>query len=407
MTTQGVFLSLDTISLSPMGSRRFPYLWTVFFKIDRHSVPGATCIFSTGDHGDLGVSSLSPGTTIPIPDALNSNSHSVTTIEIGSFELPAAFGIVAVLMNDGGHVTAHGVAAGHAALNAGIQTVLDKLVANTTHTRQMPGQAEIEKAIYDYDFSGKISAAVKNAQGFCENLWSRCGEDSVIGEAFQTWSQDDFNGSAETKAFTLTIDGGWSINGNVTVADQCPASTSAVLLDPFFNNAPAHEKKPRSLAPSLSFLLDLMRDFRDKKRTLKETYLDDWWTLAKQHTPELVYRLTVHREIRDGLLVLTQHLVNHLQNDELSISRETISYIDYFLGLLNASASTRFKKDIQNTLSLVPHLYNKTLTQALRLMAAPADSLPAFQYGRRENRTRLRKPRTVDPRPMSAYTRQV
>lgn len=369
MSTQGVFLSLDTLNLSTKGSKRSPFLWAVFFKIDQDSLPGATCIYSTGDHGDLGISSVSPGATIPIPDALNSYSSSITTIEIGSTTLPATFGIAAVLMNDGGHITAHGIAAGHAAMNAGVQTVLDGLVAGAIQSQQPPTSMDIQNAINGYDFSGKVSAAVKNAQSFWENLWAWSGEDSEIGQAFAAWSQDDFNGGPETKAFTLLIDGVWTIDGNVTLADECPASTSAALLDPFFNSSPAPEKKRRPIIPSLSFLLDLMRDFRDKKRLLKETYLDDWWTLAKQHTPEFAYRLTVHKEVRDGLLVLTQHLMRHLQNDELSISQETIGYIDYFLGMLSVDASTRFKKDIQSTLSMVPLFYNKTLSEALRFAA--------------------------------------
>jgi len=370
MSTQGVFLSLDTLDLSPKGSRQSPFLWAVFFKIDPDSLPGATCIFSTGDHRDLGVSGMSPGAKISIPDALNSYSTSVTTIEMGSSTLPATFGIAAVLMNDGGHVTDHGIAAGHAALNAGIQAVLDGLAINVLQTPRAPTPMDIQNAIDSYDFSGEVACAVKNAQGFWENLWARSGEDSKIGVAIQTWSQDDFNGSAETKPFTMTIDGVWTICGNVTLADECPVSTSAALLDPFFNGSPASEKKRRPLIPSLSFLLGLMRDFRDKKQMLKETYLDDWWTLAKQHTPEIAYRLTVNKEVRDGLLVLTQQLARHLQNDELSISQETIGYIDYFLGTLSVNASTRFKKDIQNTLSLVPLFYNKTLSEALRFAAS-------------------------------------
>jgi len=369
MSTQGVFLSLDTLNLSAIGSRRSPFLWTIFFKIDRDSLPGATCFFSTGDHRDLGVSELSPGATISIPDALNSYSTSVTNIELGSIILPSTFGIAAVLMNDGGHVTAHGIAAGHAALNAGVQTILDTLVADAIETLQPPTQQAIENAIRSSNLGGKVAAAVKNAQSFWENLWAWSGEDSEIGVAFRTWTQDEFGGSAETKPFTLTIDEVWAIDGNITLADECPASTSAALLDPFFKSFRAPEKKRRQLVPSLSFLLDLMRDFRDKKRMLKETYLDDWWTLAKQHTPEFAYRLTVHKEVRDGLLVLTQHLVRYLQNDELSISRETIGYIDYFLGELSTGASTRFKKDIQDTLSLIPSLYNKTLSEALRFAA--------------------------------------
>lgn len=369
MSTQGVFLSLDTLNLSRQGAGRSPFLWAVFFKIDQGSLPGATCSFSSGDHRDLDIPDISPGTTIPIPDALNSYSTSVTTIEIGSTVLPATFGIAAVLMNDGGHVTAHGIAAGHAALNAGMQTILDELVAEAIEMKQPPTQRDIENAISGYDFKGKVAAAVKNAQSFWENLWARTGEDSEIGMAFQTWTQDDFSGSAETKPFTLPIADVWTLDGNVTLADECPASTSAALLDPFFHFTPAREKKSRPIVPSLSFLLDLMRDFRDKKRMLKETYLDDWWTLVKQHTPEFAYRLTVRKEVRDALLVLTQHLVKHLQNDELIISRETIGYVDYFLGMLSINASTRFKKDIEETLSLVPLLYNKTLSEALRFAA--------------------------------------
>jgi hypothetical protein len=369
MSTQGVFLSLDTLTLSTKSSGRSPFLWVVFFKIDQDSLPGATCFFSTGDHRDLGVSGMSPGATISIPAALDSYSTPVTTIEIDSTILPATFGVIAVLMNDGGRVTAHGIEAGHAALNAGVQTILDDLVADAIETQQQPSQGDIENAIDGYDFKGKIAAAVKNAQSFWENLWAWSGEDSAIGMAFQSWTQDDFSGSAETKPFILTIGDIWTLDGNVTLADECPASTSAALLDPFFNITPAPEKRSRPLVPSLSFLLDLMRDFRDKKRMLKETYLDDWWTLVKQHTPEFAYRLAICKEVRDGLLVLTQHLVGHLQNDELMISRETIKYIDYFLGMLSVHASTRFKKDIEDTLSLVPLMYNKTLSEALRFAA--------------------------------------
>lgn len=384
MSTQGVFLSLDQLTLSPKGSRRSPFLWVVFFKIDQKSLPGATCLFSSGDHRDLAVSGLSPGTTISIPDELDSYSSSVTTIETGSFDLPATLGIAVMLMNDGGHVSAHGIAAGHAAFNTGVQTVLDDLVAHVLQTQQMPTTAEIEEAIGNYDLSGKVAAAIKNAQSFCENLWARSGKDSEIGQAFQTWSQDDFSDGAETKAFTLTIDGMWTIDGNVTLADQCPASTSAALLDPFFNGSRVPEKKRRPLVPSLSFLLGLMRDFRDRKRTLKETYLDDWWALAKQHTPELAYRLTVHKEVRDGLLVLTQHLARHLQDDELGISRETVVLIDYFLDLLSAHASMGFKKDIKVVLSLVPQLYDRTLAQALLLFS---DTVNCCTGGRLANRS--------------------
>lgn len=369
MSTQGVFLSLDTLSLSSKGPGRSPFLWSVFFRIDQDSVPGATCLFSTGNHGDLRVSNMSPATTIAIPDTLNSYSASMTTIETGSTILPAIFGIATVLMNDGGHVTAHGIAAGHAALNTGVQAVLDDLVATAIETQQPPVQSDIENAITGYDLKNKVAAAVKNAQGFWENLWAWSGEDSEIGMACQTWTQDDFAASAETKPFTLTIADVWTLDGNVTLADECPASTSAALLDPFFNLTTTPEKKRRPLVPSLSFLLDLMRDFRDKKRMLKETYLDDWWTLVKKHTPEFAYRLAVRKEVRDGLLVLAQHLVRHLQNDELMISRETIGYIDYFLGMLSVNASIRFKKDIDDTLSLVPLLYNKTLSEALRFAA--------------------------------------
>ena len=368
MSTQGVFLSLDTLNLSPKSSGRSPFLWAVFFKIDQDSLPGAICSFSTGNHRNLGISDMSAGATIAVPDALNSYSTSVTTIEIGSTVLPATFGVAAVLMNDGGHMTAHGVAAGHAALNAGVQTILDELVAEAIETQQPPTQSVIENAINGYDLKGKVAAAVKDAQSFWENLWAWTGKDSEIGMAFQTWTQDDFNGSAETKPFTLPIADVWTLDGNVTLADECPASTSAALLDPFFNFTPAREKKSRPIVPSLSFLLDLMRDFRDKRRMLKETYLDDWWALVKQHTPEFAYRLTARNEVRDGLLVLTQHLVRHLQNDELIISRETIGFIDYFLGMLSMHASAQLKKDIEDTLSLVPLLHNKTLSEALRVI---------------------------------------
>jgi len=348
MSTQGVFLSIDPLSLSARGPRRSPLLWAVFFKLDQDSILSgkAGCLFSNGDH---------------------SYSMPVTAISTGFVRQPALFGFAAFLMNNSGGITSRGIAAGQSAFNKGVRFVLDELAGNVFQTKRMPDETAINKAFCAYDFNEKIPAAVKASRNLFTNLWTRSA--SGIGMVIHAWSQDDFNGSAETREFALGIGGGWTITGHVTLADQCPVSTSAALLDPYYHVAPVAEKRQRPLVPSLAFLLDLLQEFKDKKPILKDICPGDWWRLAKQHTPELAYRLTVHKEARDGLLVLTQHLVTHLQDDNRRINRETIRHIDYFLGLLSDNASRRFKQDIDQTLAMIPHLYNKTLTQALRMMA--------------------------------------
>ena len=349
MSTQGVFLSIDSLSRSGGGPKRSPFLWAVFFKIDQDSLDSgkAGCLFSNGDH---------------------SYSMPVTTISTGFVRQPAIFGIAAFLMNNGGGLTSRGIAAGQSAFNRGVQLVVDELAGKVFQKKEVPDGADINRAFSDYDFNGKIPAAAKKSQNLFTNLWTRGS--SEAGMVVHTWSQDDFGGSAETKEFTLGIGGGWTIAGHITLADPCPVSTSAALLDPYYHVTPVAEKKRRPLVPSLAFLLDLLQEFKGKKSILKDIRLEDWWRLAKLHTPELAYRLTVHKEARDGLLVLTQHLVTHLQDDDRRINRETIRHIDYFLGLLSDHVSRRFKQDIEQTLATIPHLYNKTLTQAVRIMAA-------------------------------------
>ncbi|HWB94654.1 MAG TPA: hypothetical protein VG605_22515 [Puia sp.] len=372
MHTQGVFLRLDTLTLSNKCSRRSPSLGAILFKIDQDSVSSAAAgyLIYSGNHKNLAMSGMAPGATIPIPDVLNSYSTPVTTICAGSTRLPALFGIAVLVMNDRGYATAYSMAAGYAAFKKGVKTVVDGLAAKAIRNGYMPRETDIDDAFNVHDLDGKVSAAAGAGQNLFENLWTRIGGRPQIRSAIHTWSQDDFDGSAETKQLSLTIDDVWRIDGHVTLADPCPVYTSAALLDPFFHLMPVTEKKRRSLVPSLAFLLNLLQDFKEKKQVLKEAYLEDWWRLARLHTPELAYRLTVHKETRDGLLVLTQHLMKHLQDDDRRISSETIRHIDYFLGLLSDNASSRFRKDIQQTLSMIPLLYNKTLTQALRLVAS-------------------------------------
>ncbi len=119
-----------------------PFLWVVFFKVDRDSLFGE-CVFTPGDHRDLGVSDVEPGSIISIPDLLGAASLSLAPIELFNGKVVSpTFGVVAVLMRDGGHVTAHGISAGHDALNFGVRGVIEGL-ANISISQGSPVSAEL------------------------------------------------------------------------------------------------------------------------------------------------------------------------------------------------------------------------------------------------------------------------
>lgn len=220
-----------------------PYLWTIFFKTDGETLQitdagtvsgSATVFFTPGSHGNLGVQSLQPWSSVNIPPAIGEWSTFLQPIPVAQklqFKLgkqyEATFGVVAVLMLEE-HVSDHGAEAGHAALNAAVQSALNTLLQGLNAGHRMTTQQDINEATQQ--IPDQVAQAIQNAQSVWENLWSYSGKDRPVDFKVIKWSQDQFINPSETQSFVQTLGEGdiWSLSGTVEVIDLC-ATTSAYL----------------------------------------------------------------------------------------------------------------------------------------------------------------------------------
>ena len=119
-------LKLNTIKFYEKGrhsNKLRPYLWTIFFKIDRDTVQitDTFCLkgraafkFSESNHGNLPDQKLVPGASFAIPIGLGEWETTLKPFRVPIFEstFPAIAGVLTVLLKQG-NVSADGVAAGH------------------------------------------------------------------------------------------------------------------------------------------------------------------------------------------------------------------------------------------------------------------------------------------------------
>jgi hypothetical protein len=376
--TRAVFLNLDQLIWSAFGGGGagidpvlFPFLWTIWFKADAN---GNEFFFTEGNHRDLGVADARPGAVISIDPSLGSLSTSVKPWQFGMQTL-GMVGVVMVLMDDLGHVTAHGIQAGHEALNVGVADIVNNLVLTAIAQQAPPSQAQIDQAVIDARLSDKVSNAVQSAQTFCENVWALTGKDGEIGHVVQTWNVADFNDPSETKDVELKIIGGaglieWTVKGSITVTDQCPAKSLASTLTKALSTTASSATSPeRQTAPDLATVLELMRDFRSRKSLLADTPFNEWWNAAKQHAPELAYRLATRRDAQELARPVIDSLVGHLTNDDKPISAQTISDCVRLLERIQEGATPRLQREVRTVQSLLVRLEHQTLHDALRIAA--------------------------------------
>ncbi len=364
--TRAAFINLETLSWSDSNSHASasPFLWTAFFVIDANGIASTP---TPGNHRDLGVSTVHPGAVISIPESLGAFNSPVTPLTVGNNTI-GQIGVIAVIMNDGGNITAHGIEAGHEALNAGLSQVLQNLLNEAIAQAAPPTQNQIDQAIAAENFPKIVKSAIENAQNFCDNLWALTGADSEIGDTNQFWSLTDFAEPSQTNDFTLTINQSktstWTINGNITVVDQCPASASANFLKKtFVAILHGNGKSPADL----SDVLALMRDFREKKKLLTQPAFNDWWNIIKRYTPELACRIAVSGEVREAMLPLVDVLAEHLKDDNRRISAADIDACARWCESVQRVATTRLSTDLRMALSLIHRLEGRTLSEALRI----------------------------------------
>lgn len=381
-----------------------PYLWTVFFKIDGSNVSvtdAATLAGSAftqatpGSHGNLGNTDVDAGDDVPIPNELGIFDTTMVPIHGGVLDtlgddLGGVMGVVCVLMEED-NVTDAGANAGHAALNAAVQGVLDQVVATRSITNTDVSDEEIA------GFSEQIQEAVEDAvsaqQGFFENIWSWLNADDTVGFKVFTFRHDDLAaGGTFNFSHRWNSEGSWEIFGHVISTPQCAAAS----LDGLFAGAMAsttlspegkvlsrqaidagnpallrEQKAPVEPAKEgRVFDLATLRAFRDG--AYRETPgLARWWRLAEHNMPAAVLSLFADVELREHTFEVMKGLPALVKNPDARVPESLLDSVAKVAGGLKAATrSRRLRIDAGRVLSAVELVRGKTFRETAVLLGS-------------------------------------
>lgn len=305
--------SADTPEISP-------FLWTVFFKIDgttarvaeTGNLDGTATVFPTfGGHGDLGIWAMSPLERVGIPDAYGFWMSELTPIPIDPsiqpfldliaasdpsivVDPPPTFGFIALLLNDGGHIPAHAVAAGYAAFVNGVQTFLDSQLDDRLGINQTSPSPFDLKTAQDA-IKDQIIHDIFASMNPWEAGWALSGADSFVVSWVGIFNANDASRDFDRAAVSRPL-GTWNLEGSVTITDPCPAEAVAQIVEGtiFENDGAARARRSRDTeAP-----LQAMRRFRDDGDFSKYPGLISWWREARTNTAEAALILSRDKQMR-------------------------------------------------------------------------------------------------------------
>ncbi len=215
-------LSLDHILAYEEGDgfgSAEPYLWTVFFKIDGDTVVlgddaflhgTCTLVGTPGSHGNLGDTDVDAGDDVLIPRAIGELLGTLRPIPLADgiqHQLPTVpdaggvVGVVFVLMEED-QVSDEGAEAGHARLNSLVEEAINGFIlpVGVVGTQE---DAKTKLGVAKQDVTEEdiqaledrapdvIQAAIVDAQGTWDNLWSLLDGDDQLGVAVLTYHYDD------------------------------------------------------------------------------------------------------------------------------------------------------------------------------------------------------------------------
>lgn len=223
------------------------------------------------------------------------------------------------------NVTDDGAEAGHQALNAAVQSAIDKVLQSLGPDHLMIIQEDIDSVTQGIDDA--VSAAVREQQNFFEDIWSWLNADDQIGNKTFVFNQDQFvtGDQPDQRVGTLGFsqrwhsNGDWEIHGAMALTEPCLANSLASVLagkesDTAFQGG-SPEKFGRQLAA--------MRSFRDK--TFRQyDGLQDWWQLAARNTPQASYLLMSDPKLRKSVGVLFKGIEGVLGNLDAPLPEEMI-----------------------------------------------------------------------------------
>lgn len=207
-----------------------PYLWNVFFKIDGDttvvrslSLQGsATVIGTPGNHGNLTKGGVEAGDNVPIPPEVGTFRTVLKPIPLdppmsGVQNVSGYIGCISVLLEQD-NTPNSAVASGHKALNAAVQSELDRLISTLNLTHPVPTEEDIERI--KKNISSKVENAIKDEVGIWDWLRGFGNQDEKIGSAIFRFSQKDVE-NAGVDGIPLKKrwkkEGDWEITGLIAM----------------------------------------------------------------------------------------------------------------------------------------------------------------------------------------------
>lgn len=240
-------ITLDTLNCIRKGypwGRAEPYMWNFFFGLGSPPIedpavsPGDMLKVvtmdpllytpSSGNHGNLGVTGVSRGQTIPIPSPVGRMNIPISNEKIATPGGPltsnwASFGVISMLLEQDWYADV-GVMAGHVAMRMLIESQLKHMI-NTKMDQPFGRPAfqpidvqNVLSPLLRRGLPGQVKAAIMGAQGPLQNLASFVHPDDLMGTQVFMWDMKQLlPGPAKIPFFgTFTRRGLWEIRGRVS-----------------------------------------------------------------------------------------------------------------------------------------------------------------------------------------------
>jgi hypothetical protein len=378
-----------------------PYLWTIFFKCDGSSlmvsdagkIEGSAVIFPTpGSHGNLNRDDVDAGDSVFIPSELGLFGDSVIPIPVaptiqpllGQEDLPGFFGVIIVLMEED-NVTDDGAEAGHQALNAAVQTAIDRVLQSLGAGHTVITPEDIASLTEGIDEA--VTNAIREQQNFFENIWSWLNADDQIGNKTLVFNQDQFTtpNNPDQRVGTLGFaqrwqnHGDWEIHGAMALIEPCMATSVASILAGQGNKSSYLGASSEKFSRQLS----AMRSFRDNYFH-RYTGLQDWWNLAVRNTPQVAYLMMRDPKMKKSAGVLFKGIEAVLNNLDAQLPKDFLDHAQRVVSLATKSNFRRLRLDASRVEALLQELKpGSTGQDALKLFA----ELCPTRYPRDERRS--------------------
>jgi hypothetical protein len=345
-----------------------------YYVGDTGQISDQISVLSWSIPGDIG---LWITRIVPIPVA-----PSIQAL-LGDTDKAGAFGVVAVLFNEGSHLPNHAAEAGHRALNSAVEAAINTLLRTLGPTHPSITQDDIN------GIAGNVSQQVHNAivndLSFWEKLWALTEADIEIGQQIWNWDQDiviDPNGqitfaTGDNWSINLWTDpfhGRWRISGKLNISDPCPADVFAYLLSRFLGDGSSQS----SPAPAWH---DAMRAFRDNGGLASQPGLSTWWELAAEHVPYFAALAANREDFREAVIGLLNALPRMLAEPDSPLPRGFLDDSRRVLSIITESPHTDLRAAGVLGVSLLEDLQEKT-TVRQGLAAAAATGAAVYKQSR-------------------------